>query len=236
MSDYLDVLWSTWPAAKETRVGVWTIRAGRGGGKRVSAATATAPATATDLAQAEQAMRALDQEPLFMIRAQDAMLDALLQDNGYQIVDPVTVYAAPLSELTTQRPPAIAAFTLWEPLEIMKEIWAGDGIGPSRLAVMARVSGPKTSVLGRIQNRAAGAAFAAIHENTAMVHAMVVENAYRRQGTAVNMMREAAFWAQDQGASELAVVVTDDNADARALYASLNMQPVGHYHYRKKQC
>lgn len=235
MTKYLEALQATWPAAQHTLLGAWTLRDGQGGGKRVSAATAEAPVVLSDIAQAEQAMRALDQQPLFMIRPQDHALDTMLHDAGYQIVDPVTAYAVPISTLTDQRPPPIAAFSVWEPLEIMKELWAEDGIGPARLAVMQRAPGPKTGILGRIKDRAAGAAFVAIHQNTAMLHAMVVASAYRRQGTAINMMREAAFWAQDHGATTLSVVVTDANTAARALYSSLKMQPVGHYHYRIKQ-
>jgi hypothetical protein len=46
-------------------------------------------------------------------------------------------------------------------------------------------------------------------------------------------MREAAFWAQDQGASHLALAVTQGNTGGNALYSSLGMQVVGQYHYRK---
>jgi hypothetical protein len=48
------------------------------------------------------------------------------------------------------------------------------------------------------------------------------------------MMRAAAVWAQDHGAQTLACAVTSANTGARALYASLNMQNVGYYHYRAK--
>ncbi|MHC0052156.1 GNAT family N-acetyltransferase [Actibacterium sp. D379-3] len=229
-----DVAEATWPAASATRTGPWMIRDGQGGGKRVSAATAEAPVTAADLPQAEAAMDALGQVPLFMIRAGDAALDALLDAAGYVIVDPVVIYAAPVADLATPRPPPVTAFTIWKPLRIMEELWAEGGIGPARLAVMGRVQGPKTAVLGRVNDRVAGTAFLAIHEKTAMLHALEVTQTQRRQGTAVNMMREAAFWAQSHGAETLAVLVTKANAPARALYASLGMQDVGYYHYRIK--
>ena len=62
---------ATWPAAGLTRLGPWTIREGRGGGQRVSAAPADGPWQPGDIATAEAAMVALGQRPLFMLRAGD---------------------------------------------------------------------------------------------------------------------------------------------------------------------
>lgn len=224
---------ATWPPASATAVGPWIIRDGQGGGKRVSAATACAPVTAADLPLAEAAMAALDQPCLFMIRDGQQGLDRLLEARGYASVDPVLVYAAPVADLA-EAPPPVSAFHLWPMLAIMEELWEEEGIGPERRAVMARAQGPKTGVLGRARDRAAGVAFAAIHEKTVYVHAVAVTPSQRRQKTACHMMREAALWAQDEGAETVCVLVTEANAGARALYASLGMTVVGKYHYRMK--
>ena len=61
------VIDATWAPAAMTQAGPWTIREGQGGGQRVSAATANGPVTEADLPQAEAAMRALGQTPLFGI-------------------------------------------------------------------------------------------------------------------------------------------------------------------------
>ena len=42
----------------------------------------------------------------------------------------------------------------------------------------------------------------------------------------------AAFWAAEQGASQLSVICTEANVAANGLYASLGMPAMGHYHYR----
>jgi len=55
----------------------------------------------------------------------------------------------------------------------------------------------------------------------------------RRQGCAINILRAAACWAQDHGADTLSLAVTQANAGARALYASLGMEGVEQYHYRE---
>ncbi|TCO73510.1 GNAT family N-acetyltransferase [Rhodovulum euryhalinum] len=224
---------ATWPPAAATRIGPWCIRDGQGGGKRVSAATAEGRVTEADIDAAETAMEGLGQPALFMVRPGDEALDALLAGRGYTVVDPVAVLAAPVARIAAD-PPPVTAFTVWEPLAIMDELWAENDIGPARRAVMARVNGPKTALLGRQNDRAAGAGFAAIHDGICFVHAMVVAPGHRRQGTAVNMMRAAAMWAQDQGATDLAVLVTEANGAARALYASLGLENVGQYHYRMK--
>lgn len=233
-TDLFAVADATWPAASTRKLGPWTIREGQGGGQRVSAATREGPLA--DIDAAEAAMADLGQSPLFMVRGEDAALDGALAARGYVVKDPVVIYSAAAASIASTPPPPVSTFTLWEPLTIMKELWAEGGIGPARLAVMGRVTGPKTAVLGRSQDRsqdrAAGVAFVAIHGKTAMLHALEVTPKQRRQGTAVNIMRRAAQWALDHGANTLTLLVTEANAPARALYASLGMQVVGHYHYR----
>ena len=226
---------ATWPAALCRRCGPWLIRDGQGGGKRVSAATAAADGAAGDIASAEAAMRALGQTPLFLLREGEQALDAALAARGYRIVDPVVIYAAPCTTVATPSPAPLTAFAHWPPLAIAVEIWAAAGIGPARLAVMDRVAGPKTAILGRIADRASGAAFLAIHDSCAMLHALEVAPTLRRQGGANNILRSAACWAQDHGAATLSLVVTQANAGARTLYASLGMEVVGQYHYRQNQ-
>lgn len=225
---------ATWPPAGVSRVGPWTIRDGKGGGKRVSSATACGPVTGADIEMAAHAMEALDQPALFMIRAGDDTLDAMLDARGYHVIDPVVAYASAVETLTAVTPPRLAAFPIWPPLAIQHELWAEGGIGPGRLAVMQRADGPKTTILARQNDRAAGTAFVAIHGDIAMLHALEVAPDQRRQGVAVNIMRVAAHWAQDKGARVISVVVTRENSPANRLYAFLNMSDVGHYHYRTK--
>ncbi len=226
------LLEATWPPAAARREGPWCIRDGRGGGKRVSAATAEGEWTPADIPAAEAAMAALGQRPLFMIRAGEAALDAALAARGYGVVDPVVAYAAPCALLAEPAPPPLAAFALWPPLELMRDLWAETGIGPARQAVMARAQGPKAAVLGRVSDRAAGMGFVAIAGDRAMLHALEVLPRVRRRGCASAILRVAAAWAQDHGASGFSLAVTEANAGARALYASLGMQVVGQYHYR----
>ena len=233
LAQLYDVIDGTWPAAETRQLGRILLRRGDGGGQRVSAATALGPVTPQDIDAAEAAMQAIGQPRLFQIRAGDDSLDTMLADRGYVIVDPVNLYLAPVDGMATRRPPPVTAFCVWEPLAIQNDIWAKGGIGPGRLAVMHRAKGPKTSILGRLNDHPGGTAFVAIHNGIAMVHAVEVLPHQRKQGMAGWFMRLAAFWARDNGASHIAVVCTQANTASNELYASLGRALVGQYHYRK---
>lgn len=223
----------TWPAFASRTEGPWTIRDGRGGGKRVSAATARGPVGAQDLPVGEAAMRALGDVPRFMIRNGEDALDALLAQAGYGVMDPSNIHAGAIAALTVQRPPRTASFNIWPPMAIQREIWQEGGITPARVQVMERASGPRTALFGREDNRAAATGFVAIHEGIAMVHALEVRPAFRRRGVARHLMVEAAFWAADHGAHHMAVICTKANIGANALYSSIGLSLVGQYHYRQ---
>jgi ribosomal protein S18 acetylase RimI-like enzyme len=224
-----EVMEATWPPRSHHSLGPFTLRDGAGGGKRVSAASLARPFTEADLAALETAMP----EPLMLVRAREEALDAALDARGWRIVDPVVAYAAPVADLTADLP-FLTAFAHWPPLEIARSIWAEGGIGPARIAVMDRVTGPRAALLGRIDDRSAGVAFVACHGTEAMVHALEVRESHRRQGLGESLLHAAANWAAEQGATRLSLVVTRQNAAARALYTRLGMQVVGQYHYRMK--
>lgn len=234
MTDLFAVSEATWPAAALHRAGAFTVREGLGGGQRVSAATAEAGWKEADIDAAEAKQAELGQPALFMIRDGEEALDAALAARDYRIKDPVNVYEADVATLAAEPANPMAGFAIWPPLAIMRDLWAEGGIGPERIAVMDRVAGPKTAILGRVNDRASGAAFVAAHGDTAMLHALHIVPDQRRQGSAVKMMRKAAHWAQDQGMTRFSVLVTAANQPANALYASLGMRIVGHYHYRSK--
>ena len=222
------VVAATWPAARVWRAGPVALRDGQGGGSRVSAATVEGDWDEGDIAAAEAQMA----RPLFMVRGGEDRLDAVLAARGYAVMDPVVGYAAPVAALAVERPPPVTTFEVWPPLAAQVEIWAEGGIGPARLAVMDRVAGAKVSILGRLDDSPAGCGFVAIHQGVAMVHALEVRPRFRRRGLGRQMVTAAAFWARGRGAEWVALVVTEANAGARALYDGMGMRGAGRYHYR----
>ncbi|MFW2543417.1 GNAT family N-acetyltransferase [Primorskyibacter sp. 2E107] len=223
---------ATWPAAATVEAGPWLLREGRGGGKRVSAASAIGAWQEDDISAAEKAMRLMGQVPLFTLRPGDAALDAQLEARGYKAVDHTVIRAVRARDLTDQPLPRVTAFTIWEPLAIMREIWETGGIGERRQAIMDRVAQPKTGVFGRVSDSPGGTAFCAIHDGICMLHGLEILPHQRKKGLGGWMMRAAAFWAVDNGADWLAILVTKANVGGNALYASLGMEIVGEYHYR----
>ncbi|MCP5036904.1 MAG: GNAT family N-acetyltransferase [Rhodobacteraceae bacterium] len=230
----LQVCDSTWPPASATQHGAWTIREGQGGGQRVSSATENWPTTEADLHIAEAAMRALGQDLIFQIRPGEEALDEMLAHHGYDIVDPVNIYAIPIEEMLVEKAPLVSGFQIWPPLAIMTELWEEAGINAGRRAVMERAPMPKTALFGRSDDQPAGVAFVAVQGGIAMLHALEVVPALRRLGTARNILLTAAAWAAENGAEVFSLIVTKGNHAANPLYASLGMRLVGHYNYRKK--
>ncbi|MDF2140502.1 GNAT family N-acetyltransferase [Paenirhodobacter sp. CAU 1674] len=228
-----EVIDATWPAASTRQAGGFLVREGRGGGSRVSCASLEVPLEQADPDAAIAAQRILGQQPKFMLRPGEDALDADLEARGFELFDPVVIYAAPVAELLGEVPP-VTAFAHWPPLRIARDLWADCGVGPARQAVMDRAPAPKCCVLGRKEDRAAGAAFVGIHNGIAMLHALAVLPEMRRKGLARAMMFEAARWAHENGATQMTLVVTRANAGANTLYQGLGMQPLCHYHYRRE--
>ena len=232
-ADLFQVIDATWPAASLHEAGGFLVREGLGGGSRVSSASLIAPFESADIDAAIAAHRALGQPPKFMIRPGEEALDAALDARGFEVFDPVTVYEAPLAALSDDVPP-VSAFAHWPPLAIAAEVWERGGIGAARRAVMTRAQGARAAVLGRAEDHPAGAAFVAVHDGTAMLHALVTLPEFRRKGLGRAIMAETVRWARAAGAEHLALVVTQANGPANALYRGLGMRPATQYHYRRR--
>lgn len=232
IGDLYHVIDVTWPAETVTDTAAFRIRRAPGAGGRVNAASLLGDGDpgqgAVDAAVAEIASG----PRLFQIRDQDQALDARLAAMGYGIADPVTFYLAPAADLAARDLPRVCAFTLWEPLAIQIDIWERGHIGPARRAVMDRADCPKTSILGRLNDSPAAAAYVGLAGDIAMLHALTVLPHQRQQGMGGHAMTAAARWTVAQGGRWLSLVVAQDNLAGNALYASLGMTPVGSYHYR----
>lgn len=222
---------ATWPAARCWQVGPFTVKDGQNGGQRVSAATVGGAFTQHELQAAEDAMRAQGRPPLFQVRNETDGLAEALTARGYAKKDETILYSLPINGLTDRALPRVTTFCVWEPLAIMQEIWATDGIDPPRLAVMDRAQ-TKTGILARWNEKPAGAAFVGVHQNIAMLHGLVVLPHQRRQGVADWIMRQAAFWGQGHGATHIAVLCVAQNVGANALYRALGFEARGRYNYR----
>ena len=233
---YLDASEATWAPEEKIDLGHVTLRRSNGGGKRVTAATASADVTDEEIAVAETRMYDLGQTPLFQIRDGDGDLDNLLAARGYGVVDPTHVYACDIAVLAEMdHDVEQSCLAVWEPLAIQLEFWRDGGIGADRIAVMERAVEPKTALIGRHENSPGGTCFVAVSQGIGVMHALEVIPASRRAGMGRAMTIQAAQWAQKNGASHFCVLCTEANTAANALYTGLGMERAGGYHYRIKE-
>lgn len=222
---------ATWPAAEYVDTG--TLRTGRGlgAGGRVSSTIALAPGwSADDLDSAERVHCDWNQRPMFRLPDSDLILSAALTARGYRPESPTAIMVADCAALADKLPP-LTVFPVWPPIEVQRSLWAAGHISPPRQAVMERVAGPRLSFLGRLDDRVAGAAFAAIAGDVAMIHAIEVVPSLRRRGMAGWLICAAAQWGAQNGASRLGLAVSQANHGARATYDHLGFREVGTYSY-----
>ena len=229
-----EVTEATWPQASDWQEAGFTIRDGQGGGKRVSAATLASALGEADIEAAEKAMRGLGQAPLFMLRDGEEGFDSTLENRGYEVIDPVNLYAIEAKDLARDDIPRTIAIPAWEPLRIMEEIWAEGGIGPARIEVMRRACSPKTGIVSRFNDKPAGTAFMAMHQGITMLHALEILGTQRRNGLGRWAMHRAGNWTLENGGHTVSVLCTKANDAANGLYQSLGMSLIGAYHYRIK--
>ncbi len=222
---------ATWPAAGHAEAGGFRVARGQGAGRRVGSARAIGPWTPDDIDAATALHAVWGQTPAFRVDDDDDALIAALSARGFRRQTPTAIMQVAARDLTERAVPQMTVFAVWPPLAIQRDIWAAGQIGPARQAVMERAAAPKTALLGRTGDRAAGTGFAAIHAGVAMVHAVEILPDWRRRGLAAWMMRGAARWARENGADRLALAVTRANAPALALYRDLGFTEAGGYAY-----
>lgn len=231
---------ASWPALRSTQVGGFYWRDGGGGGQRVSASRLgmgeTPQDADIDLIEAKSLAQGTPAQ--FQISHDDPAqmaLDALLERRNYRCVDPTVIQTGPLAALPEMQPGV--GFTAWPPVGLQRMLWAQGGVDAARLAVMERVTLPKTTLLVRNGDLVAGNAFAAIASvegqgTYVVLHALEVAKHLRRQGSARALLAHLRYWGESMGATRLALQVTKANTAALALYSSLGMSVVGEYHYR----
>lgn len=96
---------------------------------------------------------------------------------------------------------------------------------------MDRVQTPKTTIFARINAKPAASAFVAVVNKIAMVHALIVDQKYQRQGMGKFVMQKVGAWAHQQGAESVVALCTKHNQSANNFYKILGMQVIGEYHY-----
>lgn len=225
---------ATWPAAEHADAGGFRVGRAPGAGGRVNSARVAGDWADADIDAAIAVMRDWDQPAVFRVLDGDDRLRAALEARSFARQNPTAIMSAPVAALTDRDLPPVTAFAIWPPMAIQRDIWAAGNIKAARQQVMLRVPEPRTALLGRIKDRAAGAGFVAIHGDMAMVHALEVLPPWRRLGVAGWLMRKAAFWAAENGASRIGLAVSRANEGAVALYRAMGFDEIAGYAYYER--
>ncbi|ERL53300.1 GNAT family N-acetyltransferase [Halomonas huangheensis] len=224
---------ATWPAAEYADAGGFRVGRGLGAGGRVSSARVAEAWQDSDIDAAIALHEHWEQRPVFRVLDSDRQLIAVLEARGFRCENPTLIMAITPAELLDRTLPLTEteSRSIWPPLVAQREIWTAGNIGPTRQAVMERVAEPRTSILGQLDDKVVGTAFAAIDQEVAMVHCVEVRPDWQRLGLASAMMRQAALWADEHGATRLALAVSRANDGAVAMYCRLGFRDVVGYGY-----
>ena len=231
-SEFLKLLEDTWPPGEVIHFDNWTIRISNGAGKRASAISLEGVWEEASFIRLKKFLKRLGKSEIFMIYQSGSLFEKELNNRNYQVFDKSCIFEISVSELIKNEPPPISMFSIWPPLEIQKQLWNSNGVGWQRQAVMNRANQIKTSILARWDDNPVASAFIAKSGNVAFLHALVVEQNFRRQGVARALIRYAGQWADRNNCARLMVVTTEANSAANSLYTSLKFQLVNKYHYR----
>jgi N-acetylglutamate synthase len=229
--DLLEANLASTPPEEEVRLGSWRLRRSTLGGRREGAAILCGPLEPDSVEAAIGVMRGWRQRPVFQVREGERRLDAVLETASLRVEATTALLAADAAAVAMRRGDLVVTDCAG-PIAIMTELWVASAVDPARQAALARVQGPRRYLLGRVDDRPAGAAFVSRHGPAAVVNALFVAPGARRRGLARRMLQWAAGWGAEQGASHLALAVGADNAAALSLCRTLGMGRVGGYHYR----
>lgn len=222
---------ATWPAERVVDAGGFRCHVAPGAGRRVNSAHAEGGWAEADIDRVVDIADQNGAAAAFRVMDDQTDLIAALTARGFRADSPTAILTADVAALTHHEIPPVTAFAIWPPLAVQRDLWHAAGIGAARQAVMDRAGVPKAAILGRTDDRAAGTAFVALHERTAMMHALEIVPGLRCRGLAGWMTRAAAGWATTAGADRIGLAVTRGNRAALALYRGLGFTEAGGYAY-----
>lgn len=232
---------NAWPGARCAVVSGWLLRSTNGYTKRANSANALQPATQlnTPLLRHIEAWYGRQRQPsIFRLSPlADAAVDALLHENGYQVVEPsVVMQRATHTEDTP-----------WQPAQGLRletqlnEQWlhgygTASGLAPHQqhaLSLIQQSIGMPcayASLLHKGQPCAWG--LAVLELEAVGIYEVMVHPAHRAKGLGRQLLQGLLQWAAQQGATHTDLQVTGSNLPAQRLYTSLGFQAVYGYHYR----
>ena len=228
-----------WPAFREERLGPWLLRFGNGYTKRANSATLTLAAKSMDplstVGACEERYRAAGLRPCLRLPsfATPTRVDALLERNGYELLNGTEVLVLPLEAVSRSDGASVVSVDV--------DAW---------IAAFAAFSGSNRVETGKHKEVLAAIRqpliFAAIpHEGEIVSCGLGVHDSglfgivdivtapeHRRQGHGRQLIQGMLNWAFAKGARCAYLQVVEGNVPARRLYARLGFRDLHRYWYR----
>lgn len=130
-----------------------------------------------------------------------------------------TAMVADVARLAAQELKPVRVFHVPLPVRLQMDLWRDAGIDMSS----APVGRGRSTLLGRIEDSPGGCAYLVMSDGICTVHAGIVLPEHRRKSMGRWLMIGAAQWAQDQGATQIALRCPDH---ARAFCDAIGMVAV----------
>lgn len=128
----------------------------------------------------------------------------------------------PVVETAARPLKPVRVFHVWPMVQLQRDVWLQAGFDADALTRMEAQQAPKNTLLGRIEDSPGGCAYLTIQGDVCAIHMGFVVPQHRRKGMGQWLLIGAAQWAQDQGATTLALRCP---TEARAFCDAMGMVP-----------
>jgi N-acetylglutamate synthase len=238
--DLEELALTTWPALQQWLYDGWVVRVAGGHTKRANSINPLYPShhdPSDKIVQCEQWYAAANLPTIFRLNAHTAPveLDHLLDARGYRQVDPSLTLHRRLDTWTV--PSDLRGTLRSEQLpDWLAHYCQLSGKAPAQqqthTAILQATPEPRIFATLWDQDQAVACALGVFSARALSIVDVVTSAQHRQQGYATSLLCQIFAWAQQIGASDVALQVQGDNTAARALYAGLGFQEGYSYWYR----
>jgi N-acetylglutamate synthase len=237
--DLEELALTTWPALQQWLYDGWVVRFAGGHTKRANSVNPLYPSRhnpAEKIARCEQWYAARNLPTVFRLNAHTSSraLDRLLVARGYRRVDPsLTLHR----RLDTWKVPGDLHGTLRS--EALMDwlarycLLSGKALDQQHTHTAILQATPEPRIFAALWDRdqVVACAVGVLSAQALSIVDVMTAPQHRQQGFATSLLSQILAWAQQAGASDVALQVQGDNAAARSLYARLGFHEVYSYWY-----
>lgn len=230
---------NSWPALQQMYYDGWVLRFSKGYTKRansINILSASEMALETKVMYCEQIYSAQALPAIFRLNSLTGQtLDAILQEQGYQVRDQTSVQAIDLSALACE---VGAGIEIWNDriedwmLAFAKlQGWGSDG-NPIHEKMVKRILSRKFLVIRQDSGIVVSCGLGVLEDGHLGIFDMVTDTAQRNRGFGKQVVSALLALGKHQGASQAYLQVVKKNVPALRLYAGFGFQAIYDYWYR----